>query len=292
MVRSTIDPQPTFVRRVALFGCLLATVLTPRAAANEVRVYVLAGGSNGLGYGVDAALLPPDLSGPQKFVPFWFEDGFYTAGPWLTSNGTLVPLHPQIDPTGIVFGGVNSGFGPELSAGSVLADVSPEPIAIVKVCSDGSSLALHWNPDATGLLFDRMIDAVKGAEHQLQLLGYTPVLSGFFWMQGEIDAQHFGDASSYGQHLGRFIMRTRQLLDAWSLRFVLGRPNSHIVCGPFGCFPYLSNVRNAESVIAHTVPEVVLVDTDDLAIQPDGVHFTAASQVDLGRRFATKLLAQ
>src|SRR5689334_7082620 len=117
MVRSTIDSQPTFLRRAALLGCLLATVLTQRAAASEVRVYVIAGGSNALGYGSDAALLPPELSGSQVYIPFWFEDGMYTAGPWLTSNGALVPLQPQMDPTRIVFGGVTSGFGAELSAG-------------------------------------------------------------------------------------------------------------------------------------------------------------------------------
>ena len=270
---------------------LLLVALSPNATANDVRVYVLAGSSNSVGYGCDAALLPPELSGLQADVPFWFEDGVLTDGPWVTSGGALVPLQPQVDSTGIVFGGVSTGFGPEISAGRMLADGSTDPIAIVKVGSDGSSLAYHWHPDAGGRLFGRMLDAVNAAEAQLRDLGHTPVLSGFVWMQGEVDAQNQAHAARYRRNLERFIRQVRRQLDAPTLPFVLGRPSANIVCGSYGCFPYLTEVRDAQAVVALALPGISIVDTDDLTLQPDGAHFTAASQLQLGQRFASALLA-
>jgi hypothetical protein len=293
MTRFQID-RALLCALVLIGGALAAP--TPRPAPGGiVRVFVLAGSSNALGYGADAFLLPPELSGPQADVRFWYEDGVGTGGPWVTSGGTLVPLQRQPnDPAGIVFGPFSGpalvmGFGPEIAGGRALADEAG-PVAIVKVASDGSSLAKDWHPDQSGL-WERLTDAVTGAERQLAEAGRTPVLSGFFLMQGEVDAITEDQARKYERNLTHFITRTRQRLDAPELPFVIGRPSSRIACGPFGCFPWLSEVRAAQVAVAGTLSGVVIVDTDDLLLQPDGAHFTAASQLLLGLRFANTWLS-
>jgi hypothetical protein len=263
----------------------------------EIRVFVFAGSSNALGYGADAAELPPELGSPQGDIRFWFDDGIFIDGPRVTSGGTLVPLQAQPnDPSGSVFGPwsgppIPSGFGPELSAGRALADASTVPVAIVKVASDGSNLAVHWKPDQGGGLFSRITDAVDQTKSQLTQLGYAPVVSGFFWLQGETDAQVQSFAAKYERDLGHFIMKLRQKLDAPSLPIVIGRPKAIIACGPFGCFPFLAEVRDAQAAVALATADVVLVDSDDLAVLSDGAHFTAASQLTRGQRLADAWLA-
>src|SRR5262249_7800037 len=121
--------------------------------------------------------------------------------------------------------------------------------------------------------------------------GYTPVFAGLFWMQGEVDSQAQKTADRYEKNLTRFVRELRRRLAAPDLVVVLGRPNASITCGPFGCFPFVSQVRRADATVAASVPGVVIVDTDDLVLQADGVHFTPASQLALGERFAIALLA-
>lgn len=63
-----------------MHGVVVIVVLTlllraTTVAADPVRVLILAGQSNAVGYGSDASLLPPALSSPQTDVRFWFDEG-------------------------------------------------------------------------------------------------------------------------------------------------------------------------------------------------------------------------
>ena len=55
-------------------------------------------------------------------------------------------------------------------------------------------------------------------------------------------------------------------------------------------FPGLDIVREQQAATAAQVPNVHLIDVDGLATT-DGTHFTAASQIEQGRRFAEAYLA-
>ncbi|MGH8528308.1 MAG: sialate O-acetylesterase [Nevskiales bacterium] len=285
---------------VSLFGILgtltLFSVLTWHAPAfaAEVRVFVLAGQSNAVGFGSNASDLPPELSAPQNDVRFWFEEGPFDSvnNPSLriNSGGAFVPLQFQTDPSGATFGGLTSGFGPEIMLGRTLADSLEPEVAIVKLAINATSLATDWNPSTPGSLYDQLVDIVNAALAALTAAGDTGVVSGLFWMQGEWDAQNSADASAYQANLTNFIQRLRSDFPSPSLPFVFGRLNDRIDQSCCFSFPFLDTVRLAQEGVASTVANTAIVNTDDLPLNSDLVHFQADGQLSLGQRFATAFL--
>ncbi len=261
--------------------------------ADEVRVFFVAGQSNAVGCGADAELLPPELYAPQADVLFWFEEGpwgsVHDPGRRIRSDG-WVPLQFQSDPVYGTFGWVDDGFGPEIKAGRVLADSLVADVAVFKVAINATSLAIDWDIDTPGSLYEQMVDILNEALTALADLGHTGVPAGCFWMQGEWDALTASYAAAYEGNLAAFIAALRAACGDPALPFIVGRLNAHIEECPYFTFPYLDVVRAAQAAITTSVPRTALVDTDDLPLNSDNLHFTAAGQLGLGERFAQAYL--
>ena len=81
------------------------------------------------------------------------------------------------------------------------------------------------------------------------------------------------------------------------LRRDLGLPDLPVVVGQLG--PYINPerfrgievVRTALRNLPAAVPHVAFMDADGLTHKGDGVHFDAASEIELGRRYALALVA-
>ncbi len=101
-------------------------------------------------------------------------------------------------------------------------------------------------------------------------------------MQGERDATAAVDAANYENNLRAFLAQIRSALRAPDLPVVIGR-----IYAPSK--PFRTEVRSAQESVAATTSNVVLVDTDDLGLL-DIIHYDAAAQIELGRRFAKALL--
>jgi hypothetical protein len=188
--------------------------MSPRpSSAAVVQVLILAGQSNAVGYGSDAAGLPPELAVPQTDIRFRFDEGsiFSLMNPSLRidSRDRFVPLQFQSDPTGMTFFGPLHGFASEMKIGRIIADSVPLELAIVKFAVSGSSLATDWNPDTPGSLYPQMREEVVAALAALAAVGDVGRVAGFFWMQGEADAQQEASATSYEANLSAFIQRLR-----------------------------------------------------------------------------------
>jgi cysteine-rich repeat protein len=265
------------------------------AAADPVMVFIVAGQSNAVGYGSDATLLPPPLDAPQADVRFRFDEGpfFALANPSLriTSGEGLIPLQFQTDPSSLTFAGPIDGFGPEIKLGRVLADASSLEVAIVKFAVSGSSLAGDWNPATSGSLYHQMRTDVAGALAALASAGDSGQVAGVFWMQGEADAMASGTAAAYEANLTSFIGQLRADFGSTGLPFVFGRINVNIDTSCCFSFPFKNEVRTAQANVASAVPRTAMVDTDDLPLISDTLHFTAAGQLGLGERFANAYLA-
>src|SRR5262249_54094990 len=97
------------MRRAVVVAVFWSFIAAAGAAADPVRVFLVAGQSNTVGYGSDADLLPPALHAPQNDVRFRFDEGsfFSLASPSLRidSGEQLIPLGYQTDPTGLTFNG-------------------------------------------------------------------------------------------------------------------------------------------------------------------------------------------
>jgi cysteine-rich repeat protein len=243
----------------------------------------------------EAILLPPPLDAPQPDVRFWFDEGSFFAlfDPSLRidSGDTFVALQFQSDPSGLTFVTTANGFGPEIKLGRVLADALTLDVAIVKFAVSGSSLAVDWNPATAGSLYHQMRDDVAGALAALAAMGDSGQLAGVFWMQGEADAQTGAAAAAYEANLTSFIGQLRSDFASSGLPFVLGRINVNIDTSCCFSFPFKNEVRTAQANVAGAVSRTAMVDTDDLPLIGDTLHFAAPGQLALGEGFANAYLA-
>ncbi len=264
-------------------------------AAGTVRIFVVAGQSNAVGAGSAAAELSPAWHAPQRDVRFWFEigpaEGVEHLALRVTSGGKFVPLSFQTDASARTFGSAIDGFGPELRLGRTLADSFDDDVAIVKFAFNASDLAHDWNADVAGSLCSQLLRRVRAARTALATAGYTASVDGLFWMQGESDAANSDDAWRYAERLTRLIVRTRAELGEPLLPVVIGRLNAHIDSMEGYSLPYVNVIRSQQAFVESNVPYTALVDTDDLLLTADHLHFAAQAELDLGLRFAAEHLA-
>ena len=265
---------------VVAFAVSLVWVSAPAAAAT--KVFLLGGQSNMAGTGT-AAGLPAPYNVPQSDVRFW------NYGP-----------ESQPDPTnGINMPGVGDGwvdleggyghfitdFGPEVSFGYTLNNMFPgDDIYLVKHGLTSQNLAVYWNPDGTGGVYNRFKARVDGAMANLTAAGLSPTIAGMIWMQGESDAMVPAYAAAYQANLTNFINTVRSDFHTPDMPFVVGRIT---ICEHWGTPSDNLLVRAAQETVPGVVGNASWIDTDDLQLAYAG-HYGTQGQVDLGIRFANE----
>lgn len=284
----------------ALLGRIIlgtSTLLACHLAKGEViRVFVIAGQSNAIGSGASADGLPPAVKSPQADVRFWFDEGPLGAvtnqSIRTTSGGEFVALQHQLDPTQRIFD-TGAGFGPEIMVGRALADGLPAPVAVIKFAFNATSLDWHWDPERAGSLYSELIGVIETAMDRLAADGHTGRLTAVFWLQGEADAWSSASvAERYEANLAGFIEHLRVDLVSADLPFIFGRLHRNVWKSPYGITPAnLATIRAAQEAVAAAVPHVCLVDTDNLTLIADSVHFDASGELMIGARFAAAYLA-
>lgn len=270
----------------------IAVVAANTASAASYVVIVVAGDAHAVGYGANAADLTPQQQAPQADVRFWYEEGAFAAignpALRLSSNG-FVPLQPQTDPTGAVFGGHVSGGGPELGLGRHTADMLQtenafDSLAIVKFAFNGARLGVEWHPDSTGLLVDQLEAVYNASAATLEADGHVINRLDFVLMLGEADAQSAAAAQEFGELLNRLICRMKSWSVSDQVGVTVGRLPAGMAHAPGVPYPYLAAIRAAQTGVADSIPCVATFVTDDLALNPDSTHLTAPSQWIAGER--------
>jgi iduronate 2-sulfatase len=260
------------------------TVITLLGIASPVRadhyeVFLVAGQSNCDGRGKASELTGPlaKWAKPQGDVLIAYSCS-KLRGPVLTSGG-FEPLRPgwsvapgKGKPTKLPGG----TFGPEVSFGRAMADrLTGKRVALVKFAEGGTSLARDWNPDVKDRLYPAFLAFVKKSLKQLTDAGHTYAIRGMIWHQGEGDAKL--TAGEYQTRLTAFITRVRTDLGTPGLPFGVGEVYDN---------GKRDRVRAAQKAVAAKVRGVFFVPADGLKTFDGGTHFDAASQVELGERFA------
>ncbi|WP_437320878.1 sialate O-acetylesterase [Sorangium sp. So ce385] len=305
------------MKRSCIAVAALAISLSASAAAQPVKLFVLAGQSNMVGYGVVAAL-PAEL---QSQPDIWYDHHNPDAregGPYAAATSTdWGPLEPK---------GEARRYGPEITFGHAMAAAFPEHrIAIVKMAQGGTNLVDHWGrglgPDPEVLYKSQLYHALLGkldsatytgdralrypeeptrldnALARLESEGHDVEIAGLLWMQGENEAG-WAAAFNYGDTLRGFIAAIREDLGVPGLPVVLGRISDNLYPangGPIaaGKEANIDAVRAAQVAVAEEDPRVAWVDTDDFAPRrsDDTWHFDSAAYQRLGERFAEAYLA-
>ncbi|WP_437759800.1 sialate O-acetylesterase [Sorangium sp. So ce1389] len=291
--------------------------LSASAMAQPVKVFVLAGQSNMVGFGVGADLPPELRSQPDIWYDHYNPDA-REGGPYASATSTdWGPLEPKGDAR---------RYGPEITFGRAVAAAFPEHrIAIVKVAQGGTNLVDHWGrglpPDPevlyksqlyhtllgsldsatyTGdraLLYPDEVTRLDGALARLESEGHDYEIAALVWMQGENEAG-WSAAFRYGDTLRSFIAAVREDLRVPDLPVVLGRISDNLYPangGPIaaGREANIDAVRAAQVAVADEDPRVAWVDTDDFAPRrpDDAYHFDSAAYQVLGQRFADAYIA-
>ncbi len=275
---------------------------------NVINVYLIAGQSNAVGYGMDTA--GEVASSDERFIS-GFENVLYYGNQerW---NGK--DLSRGFDPVTLGMGVASNRSGAEIGIASAIADEGGMN-AIIK-CAWG---ATHLYPDTlysvsleqgtwtspsyiakhnidtevnsmVGNMYYRFEETVKEGLKLLIEDGYTPVIKGVWWMQGEAEMFTREMASAYKELYETLIADTRAMLgevtgyDCSTVPFICGLPkwNTKNSAAP----AFQTFVRNSMTSVADQVDNVGYVDCMPLT-QHDDWHFDAKGQKYLGENFVS-----
>lgn len=257
---------------------LVLSALASSADATEWDVYLIGGQSNAAGWNTRASGLPASLQAPQNDVRFFAND-----------DPRIEVADPNVQWRALVpgTGNGNTSFGPEITLGRTLADENPDRnIAIIKYAIGGANLSEQWNSvRSQPNLYDSFLDTIDNAIAALPA-GDTVVFKGMVWMQGEDDAGTTQQTNAYETNLTNLISQVRQ---------DVGVPDLHFSIGQLGALPGRDGtgvIQNIQARVAARDPDVSFVITSDFSLQNDNLHFTNASQIELGIQFAAGVQGQ
>ncbi|MCE9560671.1 MAG: sialate O-acetylesterase [Planctomycetes bacterium] len=264
------------------WAVLCAVIVVGSAApvrGDHYEVFLVAGQSNCDGRGQAADLTGPlaKWAKPQDDVRITYSCS-KLRGPILSSD-SFQPLQPgwsvapgKNRPTKLPSG----TFGPEVSFGRSMADrLKDKKVALIKYTEGGTSLAKDWNPEVKDRLYPAFLDYTKKSLKELKDKGHTYTVRGMIWHQGESDASL--TAEEYEKMLTAFIARVRTDLELPDLPFGIGEVYDN---------GKRDTIRTAQKATAEKVKGVFFVSADKLKTSDMGTHFDAASQIELGERFA------
>jgi len=193
------------------------------------------------------------------------------------------------------FGGDAQHFGPELYFGKVLADSMPDvKIAFIKDATSGTYLGQSggWLPPSSGgpgTLYKNMMNHIDKAlaefNDAFDTSEYEPRWAGFVWHQGEFDAwQDQNLAKKYEENLTNLIKDIREKAGDDSMPAIIP-----MIMGSM--WQYLDIVRAAEIAVGQKLVNADTMDTKNLKLSSDNIHFNAQSQMTIGSVCAERWLA-
>jgi iduronate 2-sulfatase len=279
-------------RVVSLLLCVGVLGAVNPLRADVFDIYIAAGQSNMDGRGLKSDLVGPlaPYAAVQNNVLLHFTNPRDpvddSASRPTFSSGGWVPLEPGYAAQPGISGAAtfpSTNFGPEVSFGRTLADnTTGRKVAIIKVSRGGESLSSAWDPSDgfkgdKGYIYKAFETVVPQAIQALQAAGHSVEIRGMIWHHGSADV-----ASSYESNLREFIQVVRDDLGYSNLPFIIGE-----LAGDAGNRPAL---RAIQANVAATTGFSGFIPSEGLELKSDGIHFTTAGVIELGDRFAEKML--
>ena len=275
-----------------------------------INVYLIAGQSNAVGYGMDTN---KKIQNSDSRYVNGFENVLYYGDQERWSGGAL---NEEFQPVTLGMGVSADRSGAEIGIAAAIAD-NGEMNAIIK-CAQGAThlypddvyeVSLNygtWTPPSyiakhnvdksnnplIGYMYTRFVNTVTSGLELLIADGYTPVIKGVWWMQGEAEMFTAEMSSAYAELYATLISDTRDMLsevsgyDCSDVPFVCGLPkwNTKNSAAP----AFQNAVRNAMTSVANQTENAGYVDCMPLT-QHDDWHFDAAGQKYLGEEFVLAL---
>lgn len=176
---------------------------------------------------------------------------------------------PAVDP--LHWDKPEAGVGPGREFARALVKARPGPrVGLIPAAVGGTSLE-RWRPG--GELYNQALARLRVARKSGKLVA-------ILWHQGEADSSRAELSASYA---ARWVAMMKQL------RADAGAPNVPIVAGELGEFlqrQYVSVVDEQIDSLPRLLDHVAVAPAKGLTDRGDGLHFDAASQRELGCRYA------
>lgn len=280
--------------RLIVFLLLVVGGISSSSSAEPIKVFILAGQSNMVGWGNSLELTDEMRTGNGRVLMF--------------EQGRWQPLRPvkQATENQKKFGMTEKSFGPEIAFAHAIAEAQPdETIGIVKFAIGGTSI-LTWRPDWTkadadrmgqgrfGSLYQKLISKVREARQAREV-----EFAGFLWVQGGADMKKVAVAKEYLQHLKSLVEAVRAETGVSDLPFYCASPRrtqdpddiSDLVPDRVpGPYPAVEYVLKAQWDIQQALPHAKTVVLRDIETHPKNVHYNTAGQMKVGRLFADAFL--
>ena len=282
---------------------------SPATQTAPIKVYILAGQSNAVGYNHIKEL--------HDYKKYLTEDSCKLSNIlfWPGSNARQgfenrwTKLQPGVSDISVDEPYKNGSFGPEIGFALSLQKLQPdEKIAIIKYAEGGTGIARsqdytdyipalkkfddkgrNWYPSSEGkekgLLYSNLINNISNSLTALKNQGLKYEVAGFLWMQGEHEAGISKKmAGDYGALLTLFRESVRHDLHLKKLPFVVGEINSHT-------WAFAELARSVQADACQNDPSSRLVKTTDLTRGSIGgeAHFDANGMMMLGNRFSNSM---
>lgn len=178
---------------------------------------------------------------------------------------------------------VSTYWGSEIQFG-YKAFESGKNIAIVKV-SQGATGFGEGQWIKNGSMYVRLINAYNATKSALEAKGYTVRVRALLFMQGENDTRSTAWANAYATNFDQFIADLKTDLSIATLPVVMGKIHDKLPTGGAdGKYDYSTIVREQQELLS-SQGKVTLINTDDLTLKADSVHFNGSALISLGNRF-------
>jgi len=265
------------------FGCSFAFSWPTNslAADRPLPTYLLIGQSNMTGADSVATPQVPGASPLDREVLFW-NRSFWNGKTW-EDDSQFQPLRAQS-----TAGYCADVIGPEFGFSRALnQNQSQSELAIIKVSMPASDLDVDWRAAPSGgkACYAALAEEMGQATAALKAKGLRPDVRAILIHQGISDATSTDKAMRYEANLRRLIDRLRKDFASPSTMIVITRSNLSPMMSPDA----MQMVRAATVQVGESMASVGWINVDDLD-RVVGHHFTAAAQMEIGERFARKLL--
>jgi hypothetical protein len=247
---------------------VLPGVEIPQAYQGQMRLFILAGQSNMVGW---APIPEGEKSDPRVYV-------FGNDYRWRIASEPIEDALNQVDK---VSEDRIAGFGPSLPFALASLERNPEIVIGLIPCAKNASAIGQWQRNMSDQsLYGSCLKRARAASPMGQI-------SGLLFFQGEADAL---DPIQYPQPEPR-PAQWAQLFSTFitDFREDLGQPNLPVIYAQIGSNAAPEAFINWEIVqeqqISVSLPMTAIIITHDLHLM-DGVHFTTDSYRTIGERFA------
>ena len=225
---------------------------------DEIRSFLLIGQSNMAGRGEYADVAP--IQNENCFM--------LRMGRWQQMS------EPINTDRGIFDTKPKCGVGPGASFADSVANIYGWRVGLVS-CADGGTKLSQWMPGE--ILYDHAVMMTKLAQR-------TSRLAGILWHQGESDCGSEERVAAYKEKFMKMITALRRELGAEELPLIIGELSEDLK-EKYNQEERPKRLNKIFHEIAEILPNTAVVSSAGLALKPDGLHFNAVAQRELGKRY-------